>query len=165
MSNTFYAFSPDVISEIEDERGNGRWAVLIGHPGQPLFDYLRDGLLSHPGSRRLKMVQIDHTEPKVGPFLEQHMISSTPSILLVRRGKQEAFISGAIPWSRLATAIDELCSERTQDRLADALAELVEDNEKTVDDGEPFVKIGVSPEGFPIYAKKSDVDAGEAPSV
>lgn len=151
-------------SEIEDEHAVTRWAILVGNHHQPLFEYLRDALHSYPkGRRHLKFAWCDSEAQANRDFLERHMVSSTPAILLIRKGQQEAMISGAVPQHRLNDAIDDICREKAQDRLADALAELADG--AGIDDGEPFVKIGVSPEGFPIYAKKSDVDAGEAPPV
>lgn len=159
---------PETMAEINDQHGIDRWAILVGNIGQPLFEYLRDALHSYPkGRRRLKFAHCDPSDDRNRRFLERHMVSSTPAILLIRKGQQESFITGAIPQDRLNDAINDICSERAQDRLADALAELAEasDEVKPIDDGEPFIKIGVSPEGFPIYAKKSDLDAGETPSV
>lgn len=171
MSNKTPVFldtsTPKVMSEINNRSPFApRWAILVGNPSQPLYEYLRDALCrSGKWSQRLQFAVCDPTFDRNRQFLEEHMVSSTPSILLIRKGQQEAFITGAISLDRLTGALDDLFHDGPQERLAAALAELAEEKSSVVDDGEPFVKIGVSPEGFPIYAKKSDLDAGEAPSV
>ncbi|AXH49797.1 thioredoxin domain [Gordonia phage Pleakley] len=122
----------DVLEHVTDRHGNDRWVILVGQREEVLFEYLLDSLNNYPkGRRRLHFGTADtwfgddgSLYPDLRLFLEEHMVSSTPAILLIRKGNQEAMITGAIPFDRLKSAIDDLCTNRPQDRIDDMIAEM-----------------------------------------
>ncbi|AET09800.1 hypothetical protein [Gordonia phage GTE5] len=121
---------PKVIEEIESRTGRTRWVLLIGDRTEHLFDYMLSAIEAYPKGRRhlgfagAPLPNPDNTfTPELRMFLEKHMVSSTPMIMLVRRGESTTTISGAIPFDRLHAAIDELMTDTPQDRLLDAYAE------------------------------------------
>ncbi|QAU06389.1 thioredoxin [Gordonia phage WhoseManz] len=155
-----------VIDKVTSTTSNTRWAVLVGSPMEPLHDYMVQALDEMPLKRNLShaltMDWGDESEQgqKVRRFVEEACVISTPSLLLVKRGSVEATISGAIPHERLKAAIETLCEENTEDRLAAAMAEMEDPNRVWVlppDPQEEFVQIGVAPSGQPIFMKASDV--------
>lgn len=126
---------PAVLERVCDRHTTDRWAVLVGQPGEVLYEYLLGHLTEYPKDRtRPKRLHIGLAYTDFGAdgeehaalrtFLEQHMISATPAVLLVRKGNQEALITGAISYDRLAEALDDLCTNRPQDRIEDLLAEM-----------------------------------------
>ena len=161
---------PEVLAKVTDRSAPYRWAILVGQREEPLYEYLRDELAEYPGRNRWLSFGVADTwfgddgnsHPELRQFLEEHMVSSTPSILLVRKGQQEALISGAVPRERLHKAIDEMCSETAKDRLDAALAEMADNADLSIAAAR-YVQVGVDANGEPLY--KQVTDAGEAPSV
>lgn len=158
---------PETLAEINDEHSTVRWVVLAGNEYDQLFEYLMDALHLYPkGRRRLRFAVCDPSNPVNHPFLEKHMVSITPSILLIHKGNCDTMISGAIDQARLNQVIDELCTERAEDRLADALAEIETVNVDEIVTME-YVQVGVDEEGRPLFRqqKKTTHRAGETPSL
>ena len=105
-------------------------------------------ITTRPAPRRLNFVSVEWPTPNGEPglaeqFLQEHMVSSTPCLMLIRRGNLESLISGAIPVPRLRQELDDLMTEQMSDRVAAALAEA---DEATLEDffGGPMGRTRVS---------------------
>ncbi|ATS93146.1 thioredoxin [Gordonia phage Patio] len=124
----------DTLAEVQDRRSNDRWLMLVGQREEPLYEYFVEVISRLPHYRRLRFAKGDtwfgddglaHAQFQF--FLEKHMVSTTPAILLSRRGEVQTMIAGAIPFERLLSAVDELCADTPATRLADVIAEMSED--------------------------------------
>ena len=154
----------DVLDRITDrEDALSRWVVLVGAPGEPLFEHMAQAVLDLVKRPRLTLVfaptgeRFLHEVPEAREWIEHHMVSSTPSILLIRKGEQEAIISGAVPQEVLEKEVSKLCSERPGDRLQEKLEQLAENGATLALPKAPeFVQVGVTESGQPLYVRQTD---------
>ena len=154
----------EVLDKIQDrEDALSRWVVLVGSPSEPLFEHMAKSVLAIMKRPRLTLVfapsgqRCLHEMPEVRQWIEGHMVSFTPSILLIRKGEQESAISGAVAQDVLDDAVEKLCSERPGDRLQEKLEELTANGASlALPKATEFVQIGVTPEGQPIYKRTSE---------
>ena len=153
----------EVLDKIQDrEDALSRWVVLVGSPSEPLFEHMAKSVLALMKRPRLTLVfaptgeRYLHEMPEVRQWIEGHMVSFTPSILLIRKGEQESAISGAVAQDVLDDAVKQLCAERAGDRMQERIEQL--QTEKTLAmlreaSGTGYVKIGVTADGQDLYVK------------
>lgn len=154
----------EVLDKIQDrEDALSRWVVLVGSPSEPLFEHMAKSVLALMKRPRLTLVfastgeRFLHEMPEVRQWIEGHMVSFTPSILLIRKGEQESAISGAVAQDVLEKEVSKLCSERPGDRLQEKLEQLAENGATLALPKAPeFVQVGVTESGQPLYVRKTD---------
>lgn len=154
----------DVLDRLKDrEDALSRWAVLVGTPGEPLFEHMAQAMLNLVKRPRLTLVfaptgqRFLHEVPEAREWIEHHMVSATPAILLIRKAEQEAMIVGAVSQEMLDGAVEKLCSERPGDRLQEKLEELTANGGTLALPKAPeFVQVGVTATGQKLYVLKDD---------
>ncbi|UTN91427.1 hypothetical protein SEA_OUTIS_64 [Gordonia phage Outis] len=142
-----------------------RWAILVGRPHEPLYDYLLEVTDSACGgipfeklrlATALRLAPFSAQPMEVRHFLEEAMVSHTPCLLLVRGGEVDTMITGAIETDRLRKTVEEFVTDTAKDRLDAALAELPSvDPESTSGELGEYVQVGVTNEGVPLFIRKS----------
>ena len=153
-----------VLNRLKDrEDALSRWAVLVGTPGEPLFEHMAQAMLDLVKRPRLTLVfaptgqRFLHEVPEAREWIEHHMVSATPAILLIRKAEQEAMIVGAVSQRVLDDAVEKLCSERPGDRLQERLEELTANGGTlALPKATEYVQVGVTESGQPLYVRQTD---------
>ncbi|AYB69216.1 thioredoxin domain [Gordonia phage Foxboro] len=144
--------NPAVLERVTSNSRSPRWLILVGRPGDPMYDYLDSAINELPLYRTLRFAKCDSWAGHDGliRFLEEASLTATPAILLVKAGHVETTITGTIPFDKLKEAVDQLCHSSAQDRMADAMAEI----ETAVPP--QFEQVGVTADGRVLWAEKRD---------